>query len=92
MSVGKYSPTVSAAYAADQKWHDKLCAENEQYDDEGYDRYGYNWPEEKDRAGHTEWDYLSTFESEEDGYFYYSLYDHIDNEWTFDGVRPVRIK
>lgn len=92
MGVGKYSPTVSVAYADDQKWHDKLCAEEDWHDDEGYDRYGYHKDTEKDRAGWTEWEYLSTFETEKDGYFYYSLYDRVANEWTFDGVRPVRRK
>jgi hypothetical protein len=91
MSTGKYSPTVSAAYGADKEWHEKLCVENEQYDDEGYDSYGYNWPDEKDRAGYTEWDYLSTFETE-GNYFHHSLYSYVGNQWTFDGVRPVRRK
>jgi hypothetical protein len=91
MGVGKYSPTVSAAYGADQEWHRKLLVNDEQYDDEGYDRYGYNWPEEKDRAGNTEWDYLSTFETNGND-FCYSLYEWVLGDWTFDGVRPVERK
>lgn len=88
MSVGKYSPTVSAAYAKDQKWHDKLQTEETWYDDEGYDSYGYHGKTEKDRAGYTEWDYLGTYDEDN----CYWLYDNILTDWTFDGVRPVRIK
>jgi hypothetical protein len=50
MGVGKYSPTVSAAYGADQEWHRKLRPEDDWYDDEGYDSYGYHKESEKDPA------------------------------------------
>jgi hypothetical protein len=90
MSTGKYSPTVSAAYGTDQEWHDKLLVENEQYDEDGYDRYGYNWPEEKDRAGYTESEYLNTFETEGDN-FNHSLYYYVQREWDFDGIRPRKV-
>jgi hypothetical protein len=91
MSTGKYSPTVSAAYGADQEWHRKLRPEDDWYDDEGYDSYGYHKETEKDRAGYSEWDYLSTFETDGD-YFHHSLYYYVQDQWTFDGVRPVRRK
>ena len=40
---GKYSPTVTAAYMADQKWHQKFMAvDGFLYDPEGFDSYGYN--------------------------------------------------
>jgi hypothetical protein len=91
MSVGKYSPTVSAAYAADRDWHRKLC-KGDWVDDEGYDSYGYHKHTDKDRAGWSELDYLSTFEYEVAEYFSHSLYEHVGTEWTFDGVRPVKRK
>jgi hypothetical protein len=89
MGVGKYSPTVSAAYARDQEWHRKLQTAEDWHDDEGYDSYGYHRDTELDRAGFSEWDYMSTFETDGNE-FYHSLYDHIINEWTFDGVRPIK--
>lgn len=91
MGVGKYSPTVSAAYGADQEWHRKLRTEETCCDDEGYDSYGYHELTGFDRAGNTEWDYLSTFEM--DGiYVNHVLYTEVEDQWTFDGVRPVRRK
>ena len=51
MGVGKYSPTVSAAYGADQEWHRKLRTEETCCDDEGYDSYGYHELTGFDRAG-----------------------------------------
>lgn len=97
MGVGKCSPTVSAAYDTQSDWHKKLqiVAEREGLkflvDDEGYDPYGYHIDTEKDRAGWTEWDYLSTFETD-GNIFNHTLYEHVYQEWTFDGVRPVRRK
>ena len=83
MSTGKYSPTVSATYGADQEWHRKLRPEDDWHDDEGYDSYGYHKDTDRDRAGYTEWDYRN---------FHDSLYYYILDQWTFDGVRPVRRK
>jgi len=91
MGVGKYSPTVSMAYAMDQKWHDKLQTEETWYDDEGYDSYGYHKDTLKDRAGWTEWDYLGAYHRVNDEIWHY-LYEDVGSEWTFDGVRPVRRK
>ena len=91
MSIGKYSPTVSAAYARDQKWHDKLCGPLEWYDDEGYDSYGYHKDTDKDRAGYTENEYLGGGEWIDDEYRH-PLYENVMDEWTYDGVRPVRRK
>ncbi len=88
MGVGKYSPTVCAAYGADQEWHRKLRTEETCCDDEGYDSYGYHELTGFDRAGNTEWDYLSTFETNGND-FCYSLYEWVLGDWTFDGVRPV---
>ena len=76
MGVGKYSPTVSAAYATDQEWHDKLQTEEDWHDDEGYDSYGYHKETEKDRAGYTECDYLGCGEWIENEYCY-PLYDAV---------------
>ena len=89
MGVGKYSPTVSAAYARDQKWHDKLCHPLEWYDDEGYDSYGYHKETDKDRAGYTENEYLGGGEWIDDEYCH-PLYEDVARQWTYDGVRPVK--
>ena len=78
MGVGKYSPTVVAAYAADQDWHKKLCPEDDWYDDEGYDSYGYHKDTEKDRADGTWWDYVTDN----------NMYEKAMHAWGFNGVRP----
>jgi hypothetical protein len=81
---GKYSPTVSAAYQADQHWwslYAGTCKEWTQYDPEGYDSYGYN-EDAIDRAGNPEFAYYS-----DDGYAYDIAYD----EWGFDGTKPVQL-
>jgi hypothetical protein len=88
---GKYSPTVSAAYQADQHWwslYAATCKEWTQYDPEGYDAYGYN-ADDVDRAGNPECAYYSD-ECE------YSLssgniaYDNASDSWGFDGTKPVQ--
>lgn len=92
MARGKYSPTVSAAYAADQGWWQKYRVEGETYqayDPEGYDSYGYN-EDCIDRAGNHENDYLHNdgdYDLDED---YNDAYNDAYRSWTFDGVKPVR--
>lgn len=99
---GKYSPTVTAAYMADQKWHEKLLAthgafesdgtpsEYGSYDVDGFDSYGYN-KHDVDRAGNEETEYYMGYE-DEDGVYHdvNHAYDSALDEWKFDGVRPVR--
>jgi hypothetical protein len=84
---GKYSPTVSAAYMADQDWWKKYTGEDEftyhQYDPEGYDSYGYN-SQDLDRAGNYEHEYYS--DDVYDGNFKYNV---ALDEWGFDGVKPM---
>ena len=91
MSVGKYSPTVSASYGADQEWHRKLQTEEDWHDDEGYDKYGYHKDTELDRAGYSEDDYMSGYTSYKNHIHHY-LVEDVGYEWTFDGTRPVRVK
>lgn len=85
---GKYSPTVSKAYQADQDWWRKYTGEDEhtysQYDPEGYDSYGYD-KDDRDRAGNYEYEYYS--DDLEDGTNF--KYNHALDTWTFDGQRPV---
>lgn len=90
---GKYSPTVTAAYMADQEWWEKYSnAENEfndlwnQYDPEGYDSYGYD-KDGTDRAGNHEYEYYAD-DDEVWGENY--AYERALSEWTFDGTKPVR--
>ena len=92
---GKYSPTVSVAYMKDQKWWDKYAYasvtgdEFVQYDPEGYDSYGYN-NEDMDRAGNHEHEYYSNDCSHPEHADYNIKYDTAYDEWTFDGVKPVK--
>jgi len=95
---GKYSPTVSHAYMADQKWWTKYAYAGltgddfVQYDPEGYDSYGYD-KDDRDRAGNAEYVYYS--DDIEDPYGFSSgnsYYDDAYNYWGFDGVKPVRNK
>jgi len=97
MSVGKYSPTVSAAYHKDQDWWKRNGGENPAnisikkgehalyfYDRDGYDSYGYNVAG-IDRAGHTECEYLTTAEWLNEGgsdVYVYLLYETISFEWS----------
>jgi hypothetical protein len=89
MSVGKYSPTVSASYARDQKWwkrngggYDNGNDPNTENDNDGYDSYGYsgNCGDGPDRAGYTEEQYLTGGTHVGDDY-QYPLYDSVDQEW-----------
>ena len=91
MSIGKYSPTMSAAYANDQKWWEKNGGENPAnldkpssvyfYDKDGYDSYGYN-AEGIDRAGYTEDEYLGVVEWDPETEEYdHTLYDLVYDQW-----------
>jgi hypothetical protein len=91
MGVGKYSPTVTAAYQTQSDWHRKLQTEDSWYDDEGYDSYGYHKDTELDRAGYTEWDYLADCKCI-GNHTIAELLESVYEEWTFDGVRPVERK
>ena len=86
MSCGKWSPTVSASYAADEGWWDKHKKDpNDLYDVDGYDEYGYHHATEKDRAGYTEDDYLLSGRWEtygDDEVFEYPLYEDVAREWA----------
>lgn len=91
---GKYSPTVTAAYMADQSWHRKFMAvDGFMYDPEGFDSYGYN-EDDVDRAGNNECDYYPNDEisegwQEED---FNWKYDSVLSAWGFDGSKPVMRK
>jgi len=92
MGVGKYSPTVSNSYSKDQEWFEKngggfgngLIPES-QYDNQGYDDYGYHGYTDRDRAGYTENDYLT--DSIEDGSS--GIYDRVMSLW--DGYNAPTI-
>lgn len=96
MSVGKYSPTVSNAYARDQKWWEKNGGGYDNgndpdvdEDNDGFDSYGYAGPlgQGPDRAGNTEMDYLTCGVPNGDDYIY-PLYDDVYYDWAVgeDGV------
>ena len=95
---GKYSPTVTAAYMADQDWFEKNCAPTEiregirrraQYDRDGFDSYGYN-ADEVDRAGNQEHDYYPGWTDEQGDYHEENdAYDQALRDWGFDGVKPA---
>ena len=92
---GKYSPTVSAAYMVNQKWWDRYSEDENgnwnQYDPEGYDSYGYD-KNDCDRAGNQEYEYYSNDSDDEYGpdADINFKYEAAMDEWTFDGVKPVR--
>lgn len=57
--IGKYSPTVSQKYQANQKWFSNNClVPGDLYDIDGFDMYGYN-KNGFDRDGHDEWYYFN---------------------------------
>ena len=99
MSVGKYSPTVAAARAANQEWwHENGGGlvhgihPDQDNDHDGYDSYGYSGRlgDSPDRAGYTEMDYLTSTEYDEHGSLSGGLYlDVYEHGWRFDGRRPV---
>lgn len=87
---GKYSPTVSAAYQADQDWFRKFCqlaphgtVVYSPYDPDGYDSYGYD-KNDQDRAGNHESDYYG-----DNDFGSNDAYDDALNVWSFDGIKPV---
>lgn len=85
---GKYSPTVSAAYAYAQHWFERY-AQGEQYDPEGFDSYGYN-NDHIDRAGNHELDYAM---GQTIGGEYVDVnedYEQALDDWWFDGTKPAR--
>lgn len=85
MGVGKYSPTVSAAYSVDQEWHKRHSDTDQWYDRDGYDSYGYN-SSGVDRAGYSEFDYMiNSTDDLNDQDLYYEVYV----AWSFDGIKPV---
>ena len=88
---GKYSPTVSAAYMADQSWWTEYSGVNNnwvEYDPEGYDSYGYN-ADGKDRAGNQEYVYYENNAPEFSDCDYNWKFDAAYDAWGFDGTKPV---
>jgi hypothetical protein len=88
---GKYSPTVSAAYHADNNWWRKFAQskasstdEYHHYDPDGYDSYGYDI-NDRDRAGNFEYEYYETDPVSDDN----ELYEQALLTWKFNGVKPV---
>lgn len=86
MGIGKYSPTVSTSYRKDQAWYEKNGGgfgngknPDSDYDDDGYDAYGYN-ADDRDRAGHHENDYTASFQWDGDSE-YYPLHEAVQSEW-----------
>jgi hypothetical protein len=93
---GKYSPTITAAYMADQEWWPKYSREAEswtqyeyEYDPEGYDCYGYN-KDDVDRAGNEEHVYYENNNPDANGEDYNWAYEAALDAWGFDGTKPVR--
>jgi hypothetical protein len=87
MAVGKYSPTVQAAYMADQSWWDKLPKSDPVglYDEDGYDSYGYD-KNDVDRAGNNEFDYICGEDIA--GEWVHVRYEMTLNEWGFKDGKP----
>lgn len=86
---GKYSPTVSAAYMADQDWHSKLMAPDQcVYDVDGFDSYGYD-KDDVDRAGNHEHHYYPNDTQDDEGAGTNFKYDDAAEAWGYDGVRPT---
>lgn len=86
MAIAKYSPTVFFAYKQDRDWFKKNGGgfdngknKNKEFDDDGFDKYGYN-ENEKDREGYTEEDYLNDmfFEGNE---IHYILFEKVEEKW-----------
>lgn len=88
--IGKYSPTVSEAYLANQNWF-KPGADGI-YDDEGYDSYGYN-KDDVDRAGNHECDYITSHTDDGDDWIFY-LYEDTLDAWSYDAntQKPIQRK
>ncbi len=95
MGVGKYSPTVSTSYSQDQAWYEKNGGgygngkdPESDYDDDGYDAYGYN-ADDRDRAGHHENDYPASFQWDGESE-YYPLYEAVQSEWSGRNILSMR--
>ena len=95
MGAGKYSPTVTSAYMKDQDWWEKNggSSDNNYYDSDGYDQYGYN-KDDKDRAGYAESDYLESGEwfydnDSDDDFYHYPLVDAVYSDWGFQDGKPT---
>ena len=81
MAVGKYSPTVVAAYQKNQGWW-KPAQEFDEYDVNGYDSYGYN-KDGRDRADFHENAYLEgTWVNAVD--YEYLTYQDVLDVWGID--------
>ena len=76
MSCGKYSPTVSKSYMVDRDWFRKV-EDEEGFDPDGYDRYGYHKDTCLDRAEKFEDDYLVYDEDLEA----YAAYERVADDW-----------
>lgn len=79
--LGKYSPTVSAAYSRDQKWFEKYAVPKNPDDFAGYELEGYDSYDADgvDRAKVEEFAYAGSP----------YLYEDVLEDWDFDGVKPV---
>lgn len=95
MGVGKYSPTVSTSYSQDQAWYEKNGGgygngkdPESDYDDDGYDSYGYN-ADGRDRAGHHENDYPASFQWDNESE-YYPLHAEVSSEWSGRNILAMR--
>lgn len=92
MGVGKYSPTVSRSYSQDQEWFEKNGGgfgnghmPDSQFDNQGYDSYGYSGYTERDRAGYTENDYLNdSYGDSQRG-----IYDRVRDLWDYYNVPTI---
>lgn len=92
MGVGKYSPTVSSSYSQDQDWFEKngggfgngMMPES-QFDNQGYDSYGYSGYTKRDRAGYTENDYLNDSFNDD----HLGLYDRVRDLWNHYNVPTI---
>jgi hypothetical protein len=84
--LGKYSPTVDFAYYKNQDWFEKY-SNNNIYDPEGYDSYGYN-KDGVDRAGNKELDYTQVCKCCGQTA---PLYMDIVEQWSYDGIKPIKV-
>jgi hypothetical protein len=90
MAVGKYSPTVVAAYQNSQTWW-KPAGEFDQYDAEGYDSYGYN-KADRDRADFHENAYLEGTWVNDNDYEYLTYQDVLDVWGVDENGQPCKRK
>lgn len=89
MAVGKFSPTVVAAYQKNQDWW-KPADEFNQYDADGFDSYGYD-KNDRDRAGVQEYVYMFG-EHVGDDYLYLE-YGRVLDQWGVDeNGQPKKVR